>query len=155
MAKPSSQFTVPLKSLSGTSPVYTNQYNGSNQYNYAPKHNPQVFFSATNGPSSAPNYAPLQQLSTDLTNNTVARYNWIRPDQFNDMHTALTNGFTYHGVTYTGDAASIAQGDNFLSIVIPMIEASQAFKNNGVIVIWNDETEAIPPRQPDSPPPKS
>jgi len=86
-------------------------------------------------------YAPLQQLKVDLANNTVARYNWITPDQFNDSHTALANGFTYHGVHYTGDQASIAQGDNFLSIVVPMIESSQAYKNNGAIIIWWDETE--------------
>jgi len=140
--KPQNQWTVPLTSISGTSTSYTNAYNGSNQYNYAPKHNPMVFFSATNGSSSAANYAPLQQLQTDLTNNTVARYNWISPDQFNDMHTALTGGFTYNGMHYTGDQASIAQGDNFLSIIVPMIEASKAFQQqNGTIVIWNDETE--------------
>ncbi len=143
-----SQWTVPLTSLSGSSPAYTNPYNGSNQYNFAAKHDGQLFFAATNGgdnttPSNpeASHYAPLQQLQTDLTNNTVGRYNVITPDQYNDMHTALTGGFTYNGVTYTGDAANIAQGDNFLSKVIPMIEASTAFKNNGQIVIWNDESE--------------
>src|SRR5207302_3224595 len=36
---------------------------------------------------------------------------------------------------------AIAQGDNFLSIIVPEIEGSQAFKNNGAIVIWWDETE--------------
>jgi hypothetical protein len=143
-----SQYEVPLTSFSGASPTYTNPYNGSDQWNYAPKHNPQVFFTDTNGgndPTSgnpeAGFYAPLQQLAGDLASNTVARYNWITPDQFNDMHTALSLGFTYNGVHYTGDAASIAQGDNFLSIIVPEIEASQAFKNNGLIVIWNDETE--------------
>ena len=139
--KPSSQYTVPLTSLSGTSSTYTNPYNGSHQYNYAPKHDPQVFFSATNGASSAQNYAPLQALATDLANNTVSNYNFISPDQFNDMHSTLSGGFTYNGVHYTGDAASIAQGDNFLAQIVPLIEASQAFKNNGMIVIWNDETE--------------
>src|SRR5215472_12355310 len=86
-------------------------------------------------------YAPLQQLQVDLANNTVARYNWITPDQFNDSHSALANGFTYQGVHYTGDQASIAQGDNFLSIIVPQIEASQAYRNNGAIIIWWDETE--------------
>jgi hypothetical protein len=145
---PKSQYTVPLTSTSGTFTTGTNQYNGSNQYNYAAKHNPQVFFSTTNGGNNptdtnplAQNYAPLQQLQTDLTNNTVAKYNWITPDQYNDMHSSLTNGFTYHGVNYTGDQASIAQGDNFLSIVVPEIEASQAYQNNGAIVLWWDETE--------------
>jgi phosphatidylinositol-3-phosphatase len=143
-----SQYTVPLSSFSGTFTSGTNQYNGSNQYNYAAKHNPQVIFSSTNGGNNgttsnpqAQNYAPLQQLSTDLTNNTVARYNWITPDQYNDMHTALTAGFTYNGVHYTGDQAAIAQGDSFLAQVVPQIEASQAYQNNGAIFIWWDESE--------------
>lgn len=145
---PSSKWTVPLVSFSGSSPTYTNPYNGSNVYGYAAKHNPPVFFKATNGgdnikPSNpeAKYYAPLQQLAVDLTNNTVADYNWITPDLDNDMHDTLPGGFTYNGIHYTGDAASIAQGDNFLSKVVPMIEASQAFQNGGIIVIWNDESE--------------
>jgi hypothetical protein len=143
-----SQYTVPLSSFSGTFASGTNAYNGTNQYNYAAKHNPQVFFTDTNGGNNsttsnpfAQDYAPLQQLSTDLANNTVAQYNWITPDQYNDMHTALTNGFVYHGAAYTGDQAAIAQGDNFLSIVVPQIMASQAYQNNGLIVIWFDESE--------------
>lgn len=151
---PSNQWSVPTSSFSGTSSAYTNPYNGSHQYNFAAKHDGQLFFTATNGgtataPDTAPSnpeaqfYAPLQQLQTDLSNNTVARYNLITPDQYNDMHTALNTNFTYNGVTYQAgtDAEQIAQGDNFLSIIIPEIEASQAFQNNGVIVIWNDETE--------------
>ncbi len=61
------------------------------------------------------------------------------------MHTALSGGFTYNGVHYTGNDAGIAQGDNFLSQVVPMIEASQAFKDNGLIVIWTDEDEGDTP----------
>ena len=93
------------------------------------------------------------------TNNTVARYNWITPDQYNDMHSALNTDFTYNGVTYQAgtDAEQIALGDNFLSIIVPEIEASQAFKNNGEIVIWNDETEGDEDadRPPASPAPRS
>jgi hypothetical protein len=143
-----SQWTVPLISFSGTSSNYTNPYDGSHQYNFAPKHDGQLFFTATNGgdnltPSNpeAKFYAPLQQLQNDLNDNTLAPYNLITPDQFNDMHTGLTGGFTYNGVHYTGDQAAIAQGDNFLSMIVPKIMASQAYKNNGVIVIWFDETE--------------
>jgi hypothetical protein len=151
---PQDQWTVPLQSFSGTSPNYTNAYNGSNQYNFACKHDGQLFFTATNGSSStAPNfspsnpeaqhYAPLQQLQTDLDNNTAARYNLITPDQYNDMHSSLNTNFTYNGVTYTHntDQESIALGDNFLSQFVPKLMASQAYKNNGVIVIWFDETE--------------
>jgi autotransporter-associated beta strand protein len=139
--------TVPLTSFSGSSDYYTNPYNGSHQYNFATKHVGSLFFTDTNGGDDtstanveASHYAPLQQLQTDLTNNTVSRYNLIVPDQYNDMHTGL-GGFTYNGIRYGGDASQIAQGDNFLSIVVPEIEASAAYKNNGAIVIWTDETE--------------
>jgi hypothetical protein len=145
---PQSQWTVPLSRFSGTSAAYVNPYNGSNQYNFAPKHDGQLFFEATNGgnnptPSNpeALYYAPLQQLQTDLNNNTVDRYNLITPDQYNDMHSSLDNGFTYKGTFYTGDQASIAEGDNFLSIIVPQIMASKAYKKDGAIVIWFDETE--------------
>jgi hypothetical protein len=145
---PKNQWTVPLNPISGTSPAYINQYNASNQFDYAPKHNPQLYFTDTNGGNNATpsnpqsqHYAPLQQLLTDLSNNTVSKYNWVTPDQFNDSHSALAGGFTYNGVHYTGDQASIAQGDHFLSIIVPQIEASQAYKNNGAIIIWWDETE--------------
>ena len=53
----------------------------------------------------------------------------------------MTGGFTYNGIHYTGDAAQIAAGDNFLRTVVPMIMASEAYRHNGVIVIWNDECE--------------
>jgi hypothetical protein len=145
---PQNQWTVPLTRFSGTSNAYVNPYNGSNQYNFAPKHDGQLFFTATNGGddptpsnSEAHYYAPLQQLQTDLDNNTVASYNLITPDQYNDMHSYLDNGFTYQGTGYTGDQAAIAEGDNFLSIVVPKIMASKAWKKNGAIVIWFDETE--------------
>jgi hypothetical protein len=151
---PKSQWTVPLNNFSGTFTSGTNPYNGSNQYNFATKHDGQLYFNATNGgnnttPSNpeASHYAPLQQLATDLAHNTVARYTQITPDQYNDMHTPLTAGFTYHGVTYTGDQAAVAQGDNFLSKIIPQIMSSQAYKQNGAIVIWFDETENGDTRQ--------
>ena len=141
-------WTVPLSSFSGTSPNYTNPFNGSNEYNFACKHDGTLFFKDTNGGNvtdtsnkKSKHYRPLQQLFSDLEKNNVARYNLITPDQYNDMHSALTNGFVYKGVSYTGDLSQIAAADNFLSIVIPEIMASEAYKDNGVIVIWTDETE--------------
>ncbi len=142
---PRNEWTVPRASFSGNFVDGTvNDFNGSSQYNYAAKHNPQVFFTNTNGgddpsPSNplSQNYAPLQQLFTDLENSTVADYNWITPNQFNDMHTALKGGF--NGLA--GDPAQINQGDHFLSVVIPAIMASNAYKDHGAIVIWFDESE--------------
>jgi len=142
---PHSGWTVPLSSFSGIFVRGTNQFNGSNQYSYAAKHNPMVFFTDGNGgnnstPSNplSSHYAPLQQLATDLANGTVADYNWITPDQYNDMHSALSAG--YKGLT--GDPAKILQGDDFLRQIIPVIMASNAYKNHGAIIIWWDESES-------------
>jgi phosphatidylinositol-3-phosphatase len=141
---PQSQWTSPIKSFSGNFVVGVNQFNGSTQYNYAVKHNPQAFFTDSNGGNDTTTgnsrrlqFAPLQQLFTDLANNNVADYNWITPDQFNDQHTALKAGFKGQ----TGDAANILQGDNFLQMVIPQIMASKAYKDHGAIIIWWDEAE--------------
>jgi hypothetical protein len=141
---PKSQWTVPLTSFSGNFASGVNQFNGSTQFNYAAKHNPQVFFNDSNGgndPTPANplshNYAPLQQLFVDLASNTVAGYNWITPNQYNDMHTALAAGF--QGLT--GDAAKIRQGDNFLAAVVPAIMSSRAYWDRGAIIIWWDESE--------------
>jgi hypothetical protein len=66
-------------------------------------------------------------LAIDLANDDVADYNWITPNQYNDMHSGLTGG--YKGLT--GAAAKIKQGDDFLSQIIPVIMASDAYKKHG------------------------
>ena len=144
---PLDQWTVPLMSLSGVfgPDNYLNAYDDSNQYNYAPKHDPMVFFADTNGgndtTTSNPlrkNYAPLQQLAFDLANDRTADYNWITPDQYNEMHSGLTGGFA----GLTGDASNIKAGDNTVSRLVPLIMASHAYKEGGVIILWWDESES-------------
>jgi phosphatidylinositol-3-phosphatase len=142
---PRDQWIVPLTSISGIFATgFVNDFNFASQFNYATKHNPMVFFTDTNGGNDTTSanplssqYAPLQQLFSDLASETVAEYNWITPNQFNDMHTGLTGG--YKGLT--GDAAKIRQGDDFLKQIIPIIMASNAYKNHGAIIIWWDESE--------------
>ncbi|HEV2691513.1 MAG TPA: Ig-like domain-containing protein [Verrucomicrobiae bacterium] len=127
----------PLVSASGST-ARVNAYNGTTQYDYAPKHNPMVFFTDTQT-----NFCyPLTNFWSDLTNNNIGRYNWITPDQCNEMHSALPGGYTYHGTTFTGDQAAIAEGDNALSIIVPKIMASAAYQDHGVIIIRTDETES-------------
>ena len=143
---PQNLWTVPLVSSSGRFGPgnFLNAYNNSIQYDYACKHNPQVFFTDTSGgnnttPSNplSKNYAPLQQLEFDMASDHVADYNWITPDQYNEMHRELTGGFA--GVT--GDASSIRAGDNTLSRLVPLIISSKAYKDGGAIILWWDETE--------------
>jgi hypothetical protein len=145
---PEDQWTVPLVSHSGlfAAGSLLNVYNDTLQYNYAVKHNGMPFFPDTSGgddttPSNplSHNFAPLQQLEFDLANDGVAEYNWITPDQFNEMHSGLTGGFA----GLTGDAANIRSGDNALSRLVPMIMASKAYRDGGVIIIWWDESESV------------
>ena len=140
--QPISSWTFPLFSHSGNFPSGINPYNYSTQYNYAAKHNPMIFFRDTNGgcPATASTlYPPLQQLALDLQNNNVADYSWITPDQYNDQHSALGAGYGVY--TPASDESSIAQGDNFLARIVPLIMASDAYQAGGVIVLWWDESE--------------
>ena len=79
-----------LVSASGSG-VAVNPYNGTTEYNYAVKHNPMAFFTDTQNK----NIYPMTNFWTDLTNGNVGRYNWITPDQYNEMHSSLPSGFTY------------------------------------------------------------
>ena len=127
-------------SASGSSAGNPNPFNGSTQYNYAVKHNPAAFFTDSNSNPNA--YLPFSKLQSDIANNTYANFNFITPNQYNDAHSALSGGFSYNGVHYTGDQAAVAQGDNFLSQMVPELEGTTAFQNGtGVIEIWFDETE--------------
>jgi hypothetical protein len=135
-------WTVPIFSMSGlwTSPA-TNASNYNAQFNYAAKHNPMVFFRDTNGGCPAAlsqQYPPLQQLALDLQRNDVADYNWITPDQYNDQHSSLSKGF---GLYPNGDQAAIAQGDNFLARIVPLIMTSKAYEDGAAIILWWDESE--------------
>jgi phosphatidylinositol-3-phosphatase len=125
----------PAHSASGSG-VKINPYNGTTKYSYAAKHNPMAFFPDTQNF----NVYPMTNLWADLENNNVGRYNWVTPDQYNEMHSALPGGFVYHGTRFAGNQAAIAEGDNALSMIIPRIMKSKAYRDHGVIIIWTDET---------------
>jgi hypothetical protein len=99
---------------------------------YAPRHNPMIYFddvSSENNPASPACIAhvrPFDELQRDLNANTVASYNFITPNLCNDMHDNCT-----------GD--QIRQGDDWLSTVVPQIQASTAYRNGGAIFITWDE----------------
>jgi hypothetical protein len=150
---------VPLAMAQWLSPIFShsgnftlpaiNAYNYSTQYNYAAKHNPMIFFTDTNGGCPAApstHYPPLQQLALDLAGNKVADYNWITPNQYNDQHTGLSLGYggtpvPAPGSPFKDDRANIAQGDNFLARVVPLIMASDAYQDGAAIILWWDESE--------------
>jgi hypothetical protein len=139
---PMNTWTAPIFSSSGNFGAGLNAYNYSTQFNYAAKHNPQIFFTDTNGGCPAAlstRYPPLQQLALDLQSDNTADYNWITPNQFNDQHSRLSAG--YGKFVPATDQSAIAQGDNFLARVVPLIMASNAYQDGAVIVLWWDESE--------------
>ena len=105
---------------------------------YVPRHNPMVFFddvTNTNDPNAARCIAhvrPYTELATDLTNNTVARYNFITPDVCDDGHDLCAP---------LND--NVAQFDTWLSTEVPKILASQAYQDNGLLLITWDEADFI------------
>jgi hypothetical protein len=102
---------------------------------YAVHHNPFVYFddvTGTNNANSAHCIAhirPYPELEADLTNNTVARYNFITPNACNDMHDDCDPLYN-----------RVLQGDNWLASEVPKILASQTYKNGGALFITWDES---------------
>jgi phosphatidylinositol-3-phosphatase len=97
---------------------------------YAAKHNPFVYFDDLTGnldphdPTCLAHNRPYPELASDLASGTVASYNFITPNQCNDMH-----------------SCPIAAGDRWLSHQIPVIMASRAYQTGGAILITWDEGE--------------
>lgn len=102
---------------------------------YAPRHNPFVYFddlTGTNNPNDAYGIAhnrPYSELAADLTNQTVARYNFLKPNLCNDGHDTcppLDN--------------PIAQVDAWLASEVPKLLTSAAYSDNGAVFITFDES---------------
>lgn len=108
----------------------------SDRYPYAVKHNPFVYFDdVTDRRNLSSAYCiehirPFEELSKDLLNHALARYNFITPNLCHDMHDScspLRN--------------RIAQGDTWLAEYLPEILNSQAFGDGGVVFLTWDEGE--------------
>jgi hypothetical protein len=101
---------------------------------YRPKHNPFVFFddmTGTNNPNDAYGIAhnrPYTELTGDLTNNSVARYNFITPNQCDSGHD-----------TCAPQGNAVKQTDDWLASEVPKILNSAAYSNNGTLFITWDE----------------
>jgi phosphatidylinositol-3-phosphatase len=111
------------------------------------RHTPMLFFDdVTNNGSTTSQHCiqhvrPYSELATDLSANTVARYNFITPNVCHDMHGQTTDGFTCNIFDPSTDLIQL--GDTWLSTEIPKIMASAAYQNGGVIfVVWDEGDES-------------
>ncbi len=99
---------------------------------YAAKHNPFVFFDDVTGDlaSCVAHNRPLDDLASELQNDSVARYAFITPNLCHDMH---------GGPDCPRDV--VRTGDEWLSLWVPRILASRAWKQGGALFITWDEGE--------------
>jgi phospholipase C len=89
-------------------------------YPYALKHNPFPYY----GSSCPSQVVPFSHFSGDMKSGDVPRFVWITPGLCNDGHDCST---------------SVA--DAWLSTVVPEIQATSAWKQNGTLIITWDEGE--------------
>jgi hypothetical protein len=103
---------------------------------YAVRHDPFVYFddiTGTNNPNDAYGLAhirPHTELAGDLTNNFVARYNFITPNLCDDGHDTCAPQYD-----------AVRQVDDWLASEVPKIFNSAAYTNNGALFIVWDEGE--------------
>jgi hypothetical protein len=103
---------------------------------YAAKHNPMVFFddvtdtNRRDSPYCISHIRPYSELTDGLAgNHAVTGYNFITPDECDDMHSACPTMDT------------IKNGDTWLSNALPALLNSDAYKNGAIILITWDEGE--------------
>ena len=104
---------------------------------YAARHNPFVYFhSLLDNGSCSRNVVPLTRLSHDLGSvTTTPQFSFITPNLCDDGHDTGCAGKDATGST----AGGLVSVDHFLSVWIPRIERSPAYKANGLILITSDE----------------
>jgi len=117
---------------------------------YAVKHNPFVYFAdveeGANPRLSLNQSVDFHQLYADLKSGHVPNYSLIVPNQCHDQH---GRGSSEMGTGCNVDANAIAQGDAALSILIPAIKSSPAWKegHNVIITVWDENDYSSLPNQ--------
>jgi len=117
-----------LNSTTGACPI-------AGSGNYAPKHDPFIFFRDVSGatPSKtnafcAAHHKALTALASDLANDTVAAYNFITPNLCHDMHSN----------SCAGSADPIKQGDDWLAANVPAIQAYVNAHQGVLFIVWDE-----------------
>jgi hypothetical protein len=117
---------------------------------YAVKHNPFAYFAniqeGSNPELSLKNAVTFTQLYADLKSGRVPNFSYIVPNQCHDQH---ARGSSEMGTGCSVDQNAIAQGDAALSILIPEIKNSKAWKEgkNALIVLWDENDYSSLPNQ--------
>lgn len=120
------QQSLPFPGFTGTA------YPAASNALYASKHNGFMnFASIQNSPSELAKVVPIEQLNTDLPQDTVPSFSFIVPDQCHDMHglASCPNG-----------ATNVTVADTYAGQLVKAIMSSNAWKlGNNAIVLTFDE----------------
>lgn len=117
---------------------------------YAVKHNPFAYFAdvqdGNHSQLSLVRMVDFHQLYADLQHGSVPNYSLIAPNQCHDQH---GRGSSEMGTGCSVDANVIAQGDAALSVLIPSIKNSPAWKEgrNAIVVVWDENDYSSLPNQ--------
>jgi hypothetical protein len=98
---------------------------------YASRHNPFVYFHSITDSGECSNVVNLNLLATDLkSERTTPDFVFVTPNLCDDGH---------DGPCVTGQPGGLVSADAFLQKWIPLIQASDAYRDGGLIVIIFDE----------------
>ena len=117
---------------------------------YAVKHNPFAYFADVQQGSddelSLRQVVDFHQLYSDLKSGRVPNYAFIAPNQCHDQH---GRGSSEMGTGCSVDQNAIATGDAALSVLIPAIKNSRAWKegNNVIVTVWDENDYSSLPNQ--------
>jgi acid phosphatase len=94
---------------------------------YAPKHNPFVYFTDISPASCQANVVDYSNLANDLRSSNLPNYVFITPNMCNDMHDC-----------------SIGTGDSWLSKNVPAILGSSAFtqQRSLLLLVWDEDDQS-------------
>ncbi len=106
---------------------------------YAARHNPFVYFhSLIDSGRCRKHVLPLTALPAALKDGSNARsFSFITPDLCDDGHDSPCAGADAKG----SKAGGLTSVDHFLSVWVPTIKASAAYRNGGLIIITSDESD--------------
>jgi len=99
---------------------------------YAARHEPFAYFNDVtdnhdrNSAKCIAHLRPFGELAKDLLRDRIARYNFITPNQCDDMHDGCQTG-------------AIRNGDEWLAKTVPLILNSAAYQDGGALFITFDE----------------
>ena len=121
---------------------------------YAARHNPFIYFHSVidDEASCKAHIVPLLKqktgaaknatdLATDLKSIATTRnFSFITPNLCDDAHDATCAGKNFGGKNNQG---GLYAADQFLKVIVPMIQRSPAYKQDGIIIVTLDESGDI------------